>query len=347
MTGRAVGILAVAFHLPDRRVSNAELQKEHPDWDMAQLVERTGVYERPIAAEGETAFDLGLAACRKLIEAGDLDPADIGAVIFCTQTPDYIMPPNACLLHGALDLSPDVLAFDITLACSGYVYGLTVAESLIAAGRAGSVLLVTADTYSRLIHPQDRTTRCLFGDGAAASLIGPVEDGEGIVDIRCGTAGTRGDRFMVPAGGARLKKNAGTAEPETDRFGNVRTAEHIHMNGFGVLAFANKYMPSAVHDILDANGLCIDDLDIVIFHQASRVALDSLCRLTGVSPDQNFGNLATVGNLVSASIPVALADAVSQGRLAPGSLLLLCSFGVGLSWGNALIRLPAALAAKT
>ncbi len=347
MTGRAVGILAVASHLPDRQVSNVELQNEHPDWDMARLAERTGVYERPIAAEGETAFDLGLAACRKLIEAGDLDPAAIGAVIFCTQTPDYIMPPNACLLHEALDLSPDVLAFDITLACSGYVYGLTLAESLVVAGRAESVLLVTADTYSHLIHSQDRTTRCLFGDGAAASLIGLVEDGEGIVDIRCGTAGALGDRFVVPAGGARLKKGPATAELETDRFGNVRTAEHIHMNGFGVLAFANEYMPGAVCDILDVNGLGVDDLDMVIFHQASRVALDSLCRLTGVSPDRDFRNLATVGNLVSASIPVALADAVSQGRLAPGSLILLCSFGAGLSWGNALIRIPAALTVKT
>ncbi len=347
MTGPAIGILAVASHLPERRLSNAELQRENPDWDMERLVERTGVHERPIAAAGETALDLGLAACRKLIDGGDFDRADIGAVVFCTQTPDYIMPPNACLLHGALELPADVLAFDITLACSGYVYGLAVAEGLIAAGRAGRVLLVTADTYSRLIHPQDRATRCLFGDGAAASFIGPVEGGEGIIDIRCGTVGSLGDRFMVPAGGARLKKGPATTESETDRFGNVRTAEHIHMNGFGVLAFANEYIPGAVRDILDANELGVDDLDLVIFHQASRVALDSLCRLIGVGPDKNFENLANVGNLVSASIPVALAEAASRGRLRPGSLMLLCSFGVGLSWANALIRPPAVLAVKS
>ena len=137
-----------------------------------------------------------------------------------------------------------------------------------------------------------------------------------------------------------------TAEPESDRFGNVRTAEHIHMNGFGVLAFANEYMPGAVRDFLEANDTSVDDLDLVIFHQASRVALDSLCRLTGVGPERNFENLAGVGNLVSASIPVALAEAASRGRLQPGSLVLLCSFGVGLSWGNALIRVPAALTVK-
>src|SRR5262249_31197314 len=150
-----------------------------------------------------------------------------------TQSPDYIMPANSCLLHGKLGLKTSALAFDITLACSGYIYGLQLAHSLIRSQAATRVLLATADTYSRYIHPGDRATRCLFGDGGAVSIIAEAEDGHGIIDIRCGTAGRHHEKFMIPAGGMRVQRSAETARETVDSSGNVRTAEHIKMDGFG------------------------------------------------------------------------------------------------------------------
>ena len=181
-------IESIACALPSRRVDNAELKAEYPGWDFDRLENRTGVLSRHVAAEGETALDFAVQACQRLDAEGRLRPAEIDAVIFCTQSPDYIMPPNSCLLHGKLQLRPSVLAFDITMACSGYIYGLQLASSLIRSGTAKRVLLATADTYTRYIHPGDRATRCLFGDGGAVSVIGEGE-GHGIRDICCGTCG--------------------------------------------------------------------------------------------------------------------------------------------------------------
>jgi 3-oxoacyl-[acyl-carrier-protein] synthase-3 len=309
----------------------------HPEWDWDRLEERTGVFSRYLAGPSETALDFAVAACTKLAAGGQLQADAIDAVVFCTQTPDFIMPPNACLLHDKLDLGPDVLAFDISLACSGYIYGLQIARDLIAGG-ARSVLLATADTYSRLIHPDDRATFCLFGDGGAVSVIGPAADGTGIVDIRCGTSGKHANRFIVPAGGARVPRSAETAVVRRDRGGNLRTAEHITMDGMGVLSFFNSLVPDEVRRILVDNNLTADDVDWFIFHQASRVALQSIRRALAVPDRKVIEMLAEVGNLVSASIPVTLERAQADGRIRPGQLLLLCGFGVGLSWGTALVR---------
>jgi 3-oxoacyl-[acyl-carrier-protein] synthase III len=189
-----------------------------------------------------------------------------------------------------------------------------------------------------LIYPDDRATFCLFGDGGAVSIIAPAPDGTGIIDIRCGTSGRHGDRFMVPAGGARIPRSAQTALVQRDRGGNQRTAEHITMDGVGVLSFFNSVVPDEVRRILAENGLAADDVDWFIFHQASRVALQSIRRALGVPNEKVIELLAEVGNLVSASIPVTIERAQADGRIQPGQLLLLCGFGVGLSWGTALVR---------
>ncbi len=332
-----VCIEAIAYALPAKVLTNDQLRAEHPEWDMDRLEPRTGVLARHIAAEGETALDLAERACDHLAATGKLARETIDAVIFCTETPDHPMPPNACLLHHRLGLRSDVPAFDITLACSGFVYGLQIADSLIKCGVARRVLLATADTYSRLIHPGDRATRCLFGDGGAVSLIGPSPDRRGILDIRCGTSGGKGDRFMVRAGGARLPRSAATAVETTDNSGNVRTAEHIAMNGISVLSFFNTMVPREVDVILRRNRLTADDVDLFIFHQASAAALDGLQRALGLPTNKMVRDMAMIGNLVSASIPVAMQRAIEAGRLRPGQTVVLCGFGVGLSWGTALV----------
>ena len=332
------GIEAVAYAFPERRLSNDELRKAYPHWDFDRLEKRTGVFSRYVAASGETALDFALQACERLQEDGRLRPEEIDAVIFCTQSPDYIMPPNACLLHGALGLRTGALAFDITLACSGYIYGLQIASGLIAAGAGARVLLATADTYTRFIHDGDRATRCLFGDGGAVSLISGSENGWRIRDIRCGTAGKHHDKFMIPAGGMRLPCSAETARETVDQSGNIRTAEHIRMDGLGVLSFFNSTVPCAVREALQRNGLELRDIDLFVFHQASQVALDNLSAALRIPPAKMVYDLAETGNLVSASIPVALQRAFESGRVQPGQRVLLCGFGVGLSWGVALLE---------
>jgi 3-oxoacyl-[acyl-carrier-protein] synthase-3 len=334
-----IEIESIAYTLPSRCLSNSELRAEYPDWDFERLEKRTGVFQRYVAADGETALDFALRACEELIAEDRLRPAEIDAVVFCTQSPDYIMPPNACLLHGKLGLRSDVLAFDTNLACSGYVYGLQLAASLIGSGACKRVLLATADTYTRYIHPGDRATRCLFGDGGAVSVIGTAKNGHGVRYIRCGTAGKHYDKFMIPAGGMRIHRSAETSRAATDRSGNVRTAEHIQMDGLGVLSFFNATVPQSVRQVLADNNLSMSDVDLFIFHQASQVALDSLVAALRIPREKMLYDLAETGNLVSASIPVALRRALDSGRAKPGQLALLCGFGVGLSWGTALVDL--------
>jgi 3-oxoacyl-[acyl-carrier-protein] synthase III len=334
-----IAIEAISCAFPTRRLSNTELQTLHPDWNFDRLEQRTGVFSRYVASNGETALDFALQACQQLEAQDQLHAGDIDGLIFCTQSPDYIMPPNACLLHGKLGLGAEVLAFDINLACSGYIYGLQLASSLIQSGVAKRILLATADTYTRYIHKGDRATRCLFGDGGAVSIIGSSQNGRGIRDIRCGTAGKHYDKFMIPAGGMRIHRSSETARETVDSSGNVRTAENIKMDGLGVLSFFNATVPCSVRKMMAQNNLSIEDIDLFVFHQASQLALDNLRTALEIPLNKMVYDLAEIGNLVSASIPVALQRALESGRAKPGQLVLLCGFGVGLSWGTALVDL--------
>ncbi|MBT3237545.1 MAG: ketoacyl-ACP synthase III [Rhodospirillaceae bacterium] len=323
----------ISYALPGAVVTNDALHEAHPEWDFTQLEERTGVSQRCIASPDETALDLAETACRDL----DLDGVD--GLLFCTETPDHPIPPNSCILHGRLELPETVLALDINMGCSGYVYGLELARALIVAGSAKKVLLVTGDTYSRLINPGDRATRVVFGDGVAASLIVACEDNEGILDISLGTAGKLHDRFIVPAGGTRLAGSDETRMEKTDKSGNVRTDEDIVMDGFGMLSFVNAKVPVSVKSLLESNKLGLEDVDVFVFHQASKVVLESLQRNLKISDDKMINNMNMTGNLVSASVPVSLKIAIDAGQAKPGNLALLCGFGVGLSWATALVRL--------
>jgi 3-oxoacyl-[acyl-carrier-protein] synthase III len=333
----------IAYYLPEQVVTNEDLGAENPDWDMTLVEDKTGVARRHIAASDETALDLAFKACEKLFESNPEARERVDGIVFCTQSEDYIMPPNSCILHSWLGLPESVYAVDFNLACSGYVYGLAMVRGLIATGMASSVLLINADTYSKYIHPQDRSARVLFGDGAAVTLVEQSGDGadgdeSGIVDIVCGTSGKNYERFMIPAGGNRTPASAQTREEETDKSGNVRSPENIRMDGLGILRFVNARVPEQVRNLLERNELSTGDVDLFVFHQASKMALDSLNRLLGVSEDRSFRNLREVGNTVSASIPIALKQALTEGSVKPGDLVLMSGFGVGLSWGSALVR---------
>lgn len=329
----------ISYVLPEQVVTNDDLAAANPTWDMSSVEARAGVRARHIALPDETAFDLSVRACDALLAESGLRAPAIDAIVYCTQSPDYVMPGNAHLLQAELALSDSVIAFDYNLACSGYVYGLAIADSFARSGLASEILLVTAETYSKHIHPRDRSARVLFGDGAAVTHVSAAgTGGPRVVASELCSRGADFAKFYVPAGGMRTPCGPGTRVEETDRSGNVRTAEQIRMDGMGVWAFVNSVVPEHVRRFVEGQSLTVDDVDTFVFHQASKMTLDSLTRSLELPPEKVYVNMANVGNLVSASIPVALRMALDEGVVGSGSLVLLCGFGVGLSYGSVLLE---------
>jgi 3-oxoacyl-[acyl-carrier-protein] synthase-3 len=261
----------------------------------------------------------------------------IGAIIFCTQSPDYIMPSNSFLIHKHFCFNEDVWTFDYNLACSGYIYGLTISMGILGISLARNILLITSDTYSKYLNPKDRATSILFGDGAAASLISN-DTNRGIIDVILSSNGEKFDTFYIPAGGCRMPKSIHTQETTVDNSGNIRNLENIHMNGFAVWQFISIKVSEQINKLLVRNNLTVNDIDLFVFHQASKLTLDSLIKMLKIKEDKVFGNLAEIGNTVSSSIPIVIKDAEDNGRLRRGDLVLLSGFGVGLSWGSIIMK---------
>jgi 3-oxoacyl-[acyl-carrier-protein] synthase-3 len=333
-----IGIEAIAYSLGNDVVTNDQLQAENPHWDMTKTIERTGVASRPIAAAGTTALDLAYEASVDVLKILQLNACDIDALIFCTQTPDRVLPPNSTLLHGRLDMPTAVMAFDISHACSGFMYALGIARSLVASGTAHRVLVITADTYSRLVHPLDRSIRPLFGDGAAAAVVSAQQPCMAVLDMSFGTSGKHADRFIIKNGGARNESSVVDEVVVPDKSGRINSPNHIHMDGIGVLSFFNHAVPVAVREMLAKHNKSINDISLFVFHQASQLALDGIARSLKIPPSKMVIDMADTGNLVSASIPVVLAKLMANHSFAKGQFVVLCGFGVGLSWSTALVQ---------
>lgn len=329
-------LAAIEYALPARCVTNDDLDQLHPDWSIHEVAKRTGVLTRFICAQDETALDLAARACQKLFQGGIVAPEDVGAIIVCTQSPDYIMPPNATLLQHRLGLPISVAAFDFSLACSGFIYGLFLGKALIESQSLDNILLVTAETYSKLIHPDDRGTTALFGDGAAVSLLRKGTKGVGRVVL--GTDGSGGERFIIPAGGSRIPRSSETCVEIPNAMGSAKTQENIHMDGPAVMAFVKQRIPGCVTELLNQTAYTQDDISLFIFHQGSAMSLDYLENALQIPEEKMYKNLARVGNTVSASIPIAIRDAQLDGFIVPGSRVLLAGFGVGFSWGACIVE---------
>jgi 3-oxoacyl-[acyl-carrier-protein] synthase-3 len=337
MHKQSIGISALDYYLAPSTLSNEDLNKKNPSWDMSRATERSGVQSRPVAPDGTTALDLSYEAVRRLAHANVDILSKVESLIYCTQTPDYPLPSNSNLLHGLLNLPSSVMAFDINHACSGYPYAIGIAKSLILSGMANHVLVVTADTYSRLIHPLDRSVLPLFGDAASASIIS-ASDFMIIEDQIFGTAGKLASRFIVENGGMRnSKKNRNKVQLDSSQ--RVRSPDHIQMDGMGVLSFFNKTIPASIQDILARNKICIDDISYFVLHQASQLALDALRKSLGVPSKKVIIDMSDTGNLVSSSIPVVLKRSIDRSLFKKGDRIVLCGFGVGLSWGTALVTI--------
>lgn len=329
-------VAGLAFALPEREVTNDDLQAENPDWDMARVGAKIGIHARRIAAPDETAADLGYEAARRLIDGLGLDPAAVDALLFCTQSPDYCLPTTACVLQDRLGLPTSCAALDFNQGCSGYVYGLWMANALVASGSARNVLLVTAETYSKFIHPRDRSVRVLFGDGASATLVTAEPGGARIGPCTLGTDGSGYENLIVPAGGARRPACSATAVEVADENGSVRTAEHLFMDGQELFTFTLKRVPEVVRATLTRAGLSADAVDWYVFHQANAFMNEHLRAKLKIPKEKAPLHLERYGNTVSSTIPIALHAAA--GRFCPGDRVMLVGFGVGYSWGAALLE---------
>ncbi|HTH46690.1 MAG TPA: ketoacyl-ACP synthase III [Candidatus Limnocylindria bacterium] len=330
---------AVHYHLPEQVLTNRQLAEEFPDWTIDRIEQKTGIRQRHIAGPGECASDLGVEAARKLFAAGAARPEDIDFLLFCTQGPDYLLPTTACLVQERLGLPRHAGALDFNLGCSGFVYGLGLAKGLIETEQARNVLLITAEAYSKFLHPSDRGVRTIFGDGAAATLLTGVNSAgpaPAIGPFVFGTDGRGAENLMVRAGAMRHPLGPGGPgrgeEPDGQRQG------HLRMNGPEIFNFALEVVPQAVGDLLGRAGKVVEDVDLYVFHQANRHMLEHLRKKLGIRPDRFALALEHCGNTVSSSIPIALREAFDAGQLRPGALVMLVGFGVGYSWAASLLR---------
>jgi 3-oxoacyl-[acyl-carrier-protein] synthase-3 len=337
MTIRA-RILGIDYHLPERVETNEDLRRENPDWKVEKIFEKTGIRSRHIAADDETAGDLAFHASEKLLQHNLAPTEKIDYLLYCTQSPDYFLPSTACILQERLKLGKHIGALDFNLGCSGYVYGLQLAKMLVETGAARHVLLVTADTYSKYIHPNDRTVRTLFGDAAAATLVGPADDEPGqIGEFVVGTEGKGAENLIVPSGGFRLPRSASTAEERTDSAGCVRSQDNLFMDGQAIFAFAMNTVPGIIVALLSKSGLSADQIGWYVYHQANKFILENLALCSRIPAEKMVYHLETVGNTVSSSIPLSIQAYVEAGRIQPGQRLMLIGFGVGLSWAGCVV----------
>lgn len=337
--GVAARIAGVATHLPDQILSNEDLATAFPSWPADKILQKTGIRERRIAAPGETALDLATAACRSLFDRQPDLGGKVDFVILCTQAADYILPTSACILQHRLSLPTSVGALDVNLGCSGFVYGLSLAAGLIASGSARTILLVTADTYSKYINSRDKSVRTLFGDGAAATIVtGEDAESASIGPFVFGTDGGGADRLIVPAGGFRMPQASGTAAETEDASGNIRSANDLFMDGGAVLNFTLREVPRTFRRLLAQADLEPADLSAVILHQANKFMLDTLQKKLGLEDAVVPRRYELIGNTVSSTIPFVIEQELAAGRLRPGSRAMLLGFGVGLSWAGTLVR---------
>lgn len=325
MSYAAVG--PIAIHLPERVETNSQLKAMYPQWDMDLIYEKTGIGQRHIAAPGECASDLAVAAAQKLFEQNNVDPQSIDFVLLCTQTPDYPLPTTACLLQDRLGLKTSVGALDFNLGCSGFVYGLSLADGLIRGGSVRRVLLLTAETYTKYIHPDDRSLRTIFGDGAAATLIDAAER-PSLSAFQFGTDGSGADTLLVNKGGARGLQQA--IKPRHRQ----RWESALYMDGPSLINFTVAAVPKLVSNILDAANLPREKIDLFLMHQATRKMLEQLQEALKLGDAKLPIVLEHCGNTVSSTLPILIDELRKRGQLTRGMKNMLIGFGVGWSWAG-------------
>lgn len=306
-------MLNIAYCLPDEVLTNAQLAEIYPEWTEEKILKKTGIASRHVTGEDEDALSLALAASQKLFAEEGANPARIDFILFCTQSPRYRLPSTACILQDKLGIPKTAGALDFDLGCSGFVYGLALAKGLVVGGMAKNVLLVTAETYTKYIGEMDKSTRTIFGDGAAATLIDSAAAGQ-IGEFAFGTDGSGAEKLIL------------------------REGEHLFMDGPEIFNFTLDVVPKTLDEICAKNGVARDDIDLFVFHQANKFMLDTIRKVNGLPKDKFYIDLEDTGNTVSSTIPIALKRAMDKGRIRSGMKVMVMGFGVGLSWGGTILQ---------
>lgn len=328
-------IKAITYYLPERVVTNEELLKEFPEWSVDKVAAKVGVDSRHLAAENETAGDMAEKAARKLFEEYSIVPKTIDFLMLCTQSPDYFLPSTACILQNKLGIPTTAGAFDYNLGCSGCVYGMAIAKGLIAGGIAKNVLVLTAETYNKYLHPSDKSNRSIFGDGAAACLISTEGFAE-IGEFSLGTDGSGAEKLIVKTGAARQKAATGLSSEDDE--GHIRFDDYLYMDGGGIFNFTLDAVPAMMKDVLVKNHLEKDEVDYYVFHQANKFMLNTIRKVCVLPKEKFFIDLADTGNTVSSTVMIGLKRYIEDGTIAPGMKVMVSGFGVGLSWGGTILK---------
>ncbi|HEY3374006.1 MAG TPA: beta-ketoacyl-ACP synthase III [Candidatus Aquicultor sp.] len=327
MSNISAGIVGVGAYVPERVLTNVDLEA-FLDTSDEWIRTRTGIRERHIAAVGDAASDLGVKAARAALEDAGVNPEEVDLILVATSSPDMILPSTACFVQEKLGIR-GCAAFDLQAACSGFSYALAVGAQFVETGMYKTVLLVGADAMSRFLNWDDRSTCVLFGDGAGACVIQPVEAGYGVLASHLAADGSRSDLLKIPAGGS--------ANPATED--TVRDKLHyITMNGNEIYKFAVRCIPDAVKTILEKACLTVDDIDYLIPHQANMRIIDAAVERLGIDKNKVIVNLDKYGNTSAASIPLAIHELHKKRNLKRGDILVLVGFGAGLTWGANIIR---------
>jgi 3-oxoacyl-[acyl-carrier-protein] synthase-3 len=318
--GRRVGITGLGVHVPDKVVTNDDLARivdTSDEW----IVERTGIRERRFATQEEALTDIALPAARDALAHADVEPSSVDLLVCATVTPDMMFPTSSALLADALGM-PDAAAYDLLAGCTGFVYAIAQAYGMVASGLSQRALVVGGDVLSKILDYDDRSTLVLFGDGAGAVVIEPVANG-GFIGFELGADGGGGESLWLPGSGSRHFE-----DPES----------YVKMNGREVFKFATRVLVRSASDLLDRVGMTVDEIDVYVPHQANIRIIDYAARKLGFPPEKVVVNVQKYGNTSSGSIPLALADAVADGRIRPGAKVLMTGMGAGLTWGSGLIE---------
>ena len=327
MMKTGAGIVGTGTYLPEQILSNEELSARFEvttDW----IFERTGIRNRCIAAPGQACSDLAIEAARRAMADAGAAPEEIGMVIVATSTGDYLTPATAAIVQNALGI-PSAACFDLSAACTGFVYGLMLGSNAVACGFTGKVLLIGSETLSRIVNPLERDSAVLFGDGAGAVIIGSVPDGFGLLATDVGTVGAEYAAVMIPTGGSRRPTTAGTLAEQL---------QYLHLDGNKVFMFAMRALGNSALRVMGKGGMTLADINLFIPHQANRRIIEAAANRLELPMERIVINLEQYGNTSSATIPIALHDALKSGRIGHGEHLVLTGFGGGVSWGSALIR---------
>jgi 3-oxoacyl-[acyl-carrier-protein] synthase-3 len=313
--------------VPDKVVTNddlARLVETSDEW----ITTRTGIRERRVAGPKDTTASLAVQAARRALEVANIEPDEVDLIVVATSTPEYIMPATACLVQDALGAT-QAGAFDLSAACTGFIYALSLGAQSIRSGASNTVLVIGSETMSRVVNWRDRGTCILFGDGAGAFLLQARETPGGVLHSLLRSDGSGGESLIIPAGGSKIPSS----------FTSVRDNLHtIQMDGKEVYRFATRVMASAVRDVTQRAGLALEDVRLIVPHQANRRIIDSSAKTLGLPEDRFVINVDRYGNTSAASIPIAVCEAVTQGRLRPDDHLVLVGFGAGLTWGAVLVQ---------